>query len=265
MTEKNRIGILISKIGSNMNAIVNACQAGYVSADVAFVGSDNPNAAGLIWAESQEIPTFVVDFLQIHEDFLKNKLRDLPSDQFVGTVYTKSVFVHNWFAGNMKKQFEYLRCKIVAEDQLLTKIKEYKIDLLVLAGYMQVCTSHFIDEVNHGDDDPRIMNIHPALLPAFPGTDGYSDTMNYGSKVGGCTVHFVDYDEDTGPIIGQRGFPILEGWDLDTLKGFGLTQEWELYPYCIQLFAQGRLKIVKQKYRGKDRKVVKILEEREVK
>ncbi len=87
------------------------------------------------------------------------------------------------------------------------------------------------------------MNIHPALLPAFPGTDGYGDTFRYGCKVGGCTVHFVDYGEDSGPIIGQRALAIEPGDTLETVKAKGLELEWELYPACIQLYAQNRLKV----------------------
>ncbi len=62
------------------------------------------------------------------------------------------------------------------------------------------------------------MNIHPALLPSFPGTDGYGDTFRYGCKIGGCTVHFVDYGEDTGPIIGQKAFEIADGDTLEDVK-----------------------------------------------
>ena len=89
------------------------------------------------------------------------------------------------------------------------------------------------------------MNIHPALLPAFPGTDGYGDTFHYGCKVGGCTVHFIDYGEDSGPIIGQRSFPIDPEDSLETIRKKGLLEEWLLYPECIQLFAQNRLRIRK--------------------
>jgi phosphoribosylglycinamide formyltransferase-1 len=86
------------------------------------------------------------------------------------------------------------------------------------------------------------MNIHPALLPAFPGVDGYGDTFRYGCKVGGSTVHFIDYGEDTGPIIGQRVFPITPDDTIDSIRKRGLKLEWELYSECIRLFAEGRLK-----------------------
>jgi phosphoribosylglycinamide formyltransferase-1 len=108
------------------------------------------------------------------------------------------------------------------------------------------------------------MNIHPALLPSFPGTDGYGDTYRYGCKIGGCTVHFVDYGEDSGPIIGQKAFEIDGDDTIETIKKKGLKLEWELYPQCVQLFAEGRLKIVNRSYRLKNGKkatktVVKVM------
>jgi phosphoribosylglycinamide formyltransferase-1 len=93
------------------------------------------------------------------------------------------------------------------------------------------------------------MNIHPALLPAFPGTDGYGDTWRYGCAIGGCTVHFVDYGEDTGPIIDQAVVSV-RGDSLEKFKERGLDAEHELYPRCIQWFAQGRLKVVERIVEG---------------
>jgi phosphoribosylglycinamide formyltransferase-1 len=96
--------------------------------------------------------------------------------------------------------------------------------------------------------------------------DGYGDTFRYGCKVGGCTVHFIDYGEDSGPIIGQRAFPILETDTLDDVKRKGLEQEWRLYPECIQHFAEKRLKTVKMTHTLDDgqvyqRTVVKIAQD----
>jgi phosphoribosylglycinamide formyltransferase-1 len=76
--------------------------------------------------------------------------------------------------------------------------------------------------------------------------DGYGDTFRYGCKVGGCTVHFIDYGEDSGPIIGQRAFPIAPGDSLDVVKANGLREEWALYPECIQLYAEDRLRVVRR-------------------
>jgi phosphoribosylglycinamide formyltransferase-1 len=96
------------------------------------------------------------------------------------------------------------------------------------------------------------MNIHPALLPSFPGVDGYGDTYRYGCKVGGCTVHFVDYGEDTGPIIGQKAFEIQPEDTLAIVREKGLKLEWELYPACIALFAEDRLRVVSKTYTLQD-------------
>ena len=147
---------------------------------------------------------------------------------------------------------------------LLEKMKKYPFDLLVLAGFMRNLTPYFIDRVNTNPDDPRIMNIHPALLPAFPGIDGYGDTFRYGCKIGGCTVHFVDYGEDSGPIIGQKAYSILEDDTIESVKEKGMKLEWALYPECIRLYAEGRLKTVRMLYvlrsgRKIHRTIVKIL------
>jgi phosphoribosylglycinamide formyltransferase-1 len=134
-------------------------------------------------------------------------------------------------------------------------MKPYAFDLLVLAGFMRNLTPYFIDRVNTDPNLPRIMNIHPSLLPAFAGTDGYGDTWRYGCKVAGCTVHFVDYGEDTGPIIGQRAFPISEEETLETIRQRGLKLEWRLYSECIQHYARQRLKVVKKTHStGRGRK-----------
>ena len=164
----------------------------------------------------------------------------------------------------------FLTSRVTAESRLLKAMAPYDVDLLALAGYMRTLTPYFIDRVNTDAEHPRIMNIHPALLPAFPGTDGYGDAFRFGCKVAGCTVHFVDYGEDTGPIIGQKAFPIEKNDTLDTVREKGLKLEWVLYPECIDLFAQGRLKIVEMTYKrpGKRQKmkrtVVKILPGRAV-
>jgi phosphoribosylglycinamide formyltransferase-1 len=158
----------------------------------------------------------------------------------------------------------FIITRAVAEAKLIDEMRHYPFDLLVLAGYMRNLSPYFIERVNTDPDIPRIMNIHPALLPAFPGVDGYGDTFRYGCKIGGCTVHFVDYGEDSGPIIGQKVYEILEDDTIDSIRAKGLKLEWALYPECVKLFAQGRLKTVRRSYELKDgrkmqRTVVKIL------
>jgi len=143
-------------------------------------------------------------------------------------------------------------------------MKNYPFDLLVLAGFMRNLTPYFIDRVNTTPGRPKIMNIHPSLLPSFPGVDGYGDTFRYGCKIGGCTVHFVDYGEDSGPIIGQKAYEISEGDTIESVREKGLKLEWALYAECVKLFAEGRLKTIRMSYNLKSgkkmhRTVVKIL------
>src|SRR6185436_5279638 len=89
----------------------------------------------------------------------------------------------------------------------------------------------------------RVLNIHPALLPAFPGLESWKQVLDYGAKVAGCTVHFVNAGMDTGPIILQAAVPVLENDTAETLHARIQEQEHRLYPQAIRLFAEGRLKI----------------------
>ena len=112
------------------------------------------------------------------------------------------------------------------------------VDLVVLAGYMKLVAPGFIDAFSG-----RIMNIHPALLPSFPGEQGVKDALEHGVKVSGVTVHFVDKGLDTGPIIVQEAVPVEEDDDVETLHNRIHLAEYRAYPLAIRLFAQGRLLI----------------------
>jgi phosphoribosylglycinamide formyltransferase-1 len=247
MTKRINIGILISGSGTNMDAIIKACEDGIINGDVIFVGSDNPKARGLEKAGNKNIPTFVVDYSEIIRSFKQNPDDSfLPADFDLDDIRAKqSIFKKG---AEADKVALFLKTRAMAEARLLEKMKPHPFDLLVLAGFMRNLTPYLIDRVNTVPGKPKIMNIHPALLPAFPGTDGYGDTFRYGCKVGGCTVHFIDYGEDSGPIIGQRAFPITETDSIETIRKKGLALEWELYPECIRLFAQDLLYIVKMTY-----------------
>lgn len=263
MDKNFNIGALISGSGTNLQAIIDSCETGKIKGKLAFVGSDNPDAKGLERARGNKIPTFVVDYSSIIKQFKTKKDKTmLPDDYNFDDLLSKQAVMLE--STTIKKTETFIMTRAIAEKELLDKMKPYPFDLLVLAGFMRNLTPYFIDRVNTDPDHPRIMNIHPALLPAFPGTDGYGDTFQYGCKVGGCSVHFIDYGEDTGPIIGQKVFQIENDDTLDTIKKKGLALEWELYPECINLFAESRLKIVKMPYilkNGKEREraVVKIL------
>ena len=263
MKKNIRIGVLISGGGTNLQAIMDACESGEIRGSIVFIGSDNPNAAGLKRGEIKNIPTFVVDYPSIIETFKKNPEQVIPPDDFdLHDIVTKQTFLPA--DADVKTVKGFFITRAVAEAALLDKMRNYPFDLLVLAGFMRNLTPYFIDRVSTVPGQPKIMNIHPALLPAFPGSDGYGDTFRYGSKVGGCTVHFVDYGEDTGPIIGQKAYSISEDDTLESVKQKGLKLEWSLYPECVKLFAEGRLKTVRKSYvlkNGKTihRTVVKIL------
>ena len=247
MRAKIRIGALISGGGSNLQAIIDACANGNINGQLTFIGSDNPQAAGLKRAAKYNIPSFVVDYSAIIRKFKADPSRiTLPDDFDIDELSSKQSIVHGQRDANRVKYF--LTTRALAEAKLLEEMRPFPFDLLVLAGFMRNLSPYFIDRINLDRNNPRIMNIHPALLPAFPGVDGYGDTFRYGCKVGGCTVHFIDYGEDTGPIIGQRAFPIVAEDTVDSIRKKGLALEWELYPKCIQLFAEGRLKTVKNTF-----------------
>jgi len=124
-------------------------------------------------------------------------------------------------------------------DALLVKeLRERNVDLVCLAGFMRIITPVLIRAFPN-----RILNIHPSLLPAFPGLHVQKKALNHGVKFSGCTVHFVDEDMDTGPIIIQAVVPILDSDTEDSLSERILKQEHKIYSRAIQLFAEGRLKI----------------------
>ncbi len=255
MHKKIRIGALISGGGTNLQAIIDSCESGKIDGEIVFVGTDNPDASGLERAKNHGINTFTVDYSSIIQSLKKEPEKIAPPKDFdIDDLYAKqSLFSDD--ADPEKVKF-FMVSRAIAEAKLLEEMAPYPFDLLMLAGFMRTLSPYFIDRVNKEADHPRIMNIHPALLPSFPGTDGYSDTFRYGCKVGGCTVHFIDYGEDSGPIIGQKAFQIQPDDTIATIKKKGLELEWELYPECIQLFAQGRLKIVNRSYPTKDGKKI---------
>ena len=258
-----RIGALISGTGTNLKAILNACQQGQIDGKVVFIGSDNPKAAGLQLGHQAGIDSFVVDYRAIERRYrAAPTFAEVPPDFELDDIRRKQ----NLFPENVdqRKVAQFLTGRSIAERHLLRQIQAHRFDLLVCAGFMRVLTPYFIDRVNTDPDQPRIMNIHPALLPAFPGVDGYADTFRYGCKIAGCTVHFIDYGEDTGPIIAQRAFEIGDHDTIDSVKEKGLALEWQVLPQCIQLFAQGRLQLQRCAFELKggvhfERKVVKIL------
>ncbi len=126
------------------------------------------------------------------------------------------------------------------ETELLKNLEG--VDLVILAGFMRILSADFVKHY-----EGRIMNIHPSLLPAFPGAHAHRDVLAYGAKISGCTVHFVDEGTDSGPIILQAAVEVKETDTEETLAARVLKQEHKIYPLAIKLFAEGRLNIVGRK------------------
>ena len=114
------------------------------------------------------------------------------------------------------------------EREIIAALCEQRVELVCLAGYMRLLSPCFIDAFRG-----RILNIHPSLLPAFPGLDAQRQALEHGAKVSGCTVHFVDETLDGGPIIAQRTVPVLEGDTVETLSARILEQEHILYAEAV--------------------------------
>ena len=122
--------------------------------------------------------------------------------------------------------------------QVIHVLEEKRVDLVCLAGFMRLLSPSFIQAFRN-----RILNIHPSLLPAFPGLDAQRQALEYGVKVSGCTVHFVDEGLDSGPIILQAVVPVLDGDTEDSLSARILEQEHQIYSKAIQLVIDGQIRI----------------------
>jgi phosphoribosylglycinamide formyltransferase-1 len=122
--------------------------------------------------------------------------------------------------------------------KIAEELKKRHVELVVLAGFMRIVGKPLIDAFPN-----RIMNIHPALLPAFPGLHGQKQAIEYGAKISGCTVHFVDEGMDTGPIIIQAAVPVLQDDTEESLSERILTFEHKIYPEAIRLFSEGRIEV----------------------
>ncbi len=124
---------------------------------------------------------------------------------------------------------------------MVEAVKNHNIDLVVLAGYMRILTPIFLDAFAN-----KVINVHPAILPSFPGAHGAQDACAWGVKVSGCTVHFVDEKIDHGPIIAQAVVPVLANDDANTLQQRIQSMEHRIYPQVLQWFADKRV-VVKQR------------------
>lgn len=124
------------------------------------------------------------------------------------------------------------------EEALVGELEARKTDLVVAAGYMRILTPYFVRQYKN-----RIINIHPALLPSFPGVDAQKQALHYGVKITGCTAHFIDEGTDTGPIILQKAIAVEENDTVGSLSKRILIEEHRVLPEAVKLFCEGRLRV----------------------
>ena len=128
------------------------------------------------------------------------------------------------------------------EREMVSEIEKRHITLVVLAGFMRMLTPYFVNTYKG-----RLINIHPALLPSFPGTHAHRDALAYGVKVTGCTIHFVDVGMDNGPVIYQKAVPVMEDDTEETLSKRVLVEEHKYLPMVVKYFFEGRLRVEDRK------------------
>ena len=189
------IAVLVSGRGSNLQAIIDSIESGFLKASIAVVISDTGDAYALERARKHGIDAIFVD----------------------------------------PRRFER---KELFEEEVLRTMKGHCIDLVLLAGYMRVLGKTLLAPYKG-----RILNIHPALLPAFIGLHAQKQAFDHGVKVAGCTVHFVDETLDSGPIILQRCVEVKEDDTIETLTQRILEEEHKIYPLAVKLFIENRFRI----------------------
>ncbi|MDH5669843.1 MAG: phosphoribosylglycinamide formyltransferase [Nitrospira sp.] len=194
-----RVAVLASGRGSNLQAIIDAVEAGQVQANIVAVISNKKESMALERARTHGLPDVFVD----------------PKP----------------FAGLPDSRAAYDRA-------LLEILEKNQVELVLLAGYMKIITAVLVDAYAN-----RMMNIHPSLLPSFPGLDVQKKAIDWGCKLAGCTVHFVTEGVDEGPIILQAAVPILDDDTPEILAARILVQEHKIYPRAVRLFAEGRLRV----------------------
>ncbi len=198
-----RVGVLASGGGTNLQAILDGCASGRLDATVAVVVSNVPGAGALDRARRAGAAAEVVPSKGVAD----REAYDLG---------------------------------------LVERLRAHRVDLVCLAGYMRFVSPVFLRAFGPTPDTrgcPRVMNVHPGLLPSFPGLHSQRQALAYGARLAGCTVHFVDEGCDTGPIIVQAVVPVLPDDDEAALSARILVQEHRIYPQAVQWFAQGRLSL----------------------
>lgn len=184
-----------------------------------------------------------------------SNLRSILESERKGSlgIATVSLIVSNkQDAKGLKYSEEYNKEAVILENsynsreeydkQLATILHKHDIDLIVLAGFMRILTPFFINKFNN-----RIVNIHPSLLPAFPGLNAQKQALDYGVKISGCTVHFVIEETDAGPIILQKAVKISSNDTVESLSQKILKNEHEILPLALKLISEGKVSIKERK------------------
>ena len=195
MTQRTRLGVLVSGSGTNLQALLEATNAPDYPAEVAAVLSNVPGVQALERAAAAGVPTAVVEH---------------------GRFPSRDAF----------------------DARLVEVLREHRCELICLAGFMRLVGAHFLHAF-----PGRVLNIHPALLPAFPGLHGARQALAQGAKLAGCTVHFVDEGVDSGPTIAQAAVPVLPDDDEASLSARIQAQEHRLYPLAVRWVAEGRVTV----------------------
>ncbi|HTN54372.1 MAG TPA: phosphoribosylglycinamide formyltransferase [Anaeromyxobacter sp.] len=198
-----RLGVLASGGGTNLQSLLDACAAGRIDGRVAVVISNVPGAGALERARKAGVPAVVLASKGVADR----------------TAYD---------AG------------------LVEALRAQGVDLVCLAGYMRLVTPAFLSAFGPSPATrgcPRVLNVHPGLLPSFPGLHAAGQAIRYGARISGCTVHFVDEGTDTGPIVVQAAVPVVPGEEEAALVARIQALEHRLYPQAVQWLAQGRLSL----------------------
>jgi phosphoribosylglycinamide formyltransferase-1 len=231
--QKLRLAVLISGGGTNLQAMIDRSIAGTLNGEIAVVLSDRAEAGGLQRAAKANIPAFHVDY-KAFAKYGSGEIEKMELPVDLADLDRKQKILKN--SDPLERRAKLARL-VLAEHELIRVIDSYRPDYVCLTGFMRLVTPYFINHFNA--QGFRILNIHPSLLPSFPGRYGYEDTFGYGCRWGGITVHFVDEGEDTGPIIAQAVYPIWADDDIGKVRERGLQLEYELYSQVINWLAQG--------------------------
>lgn len=185
-------------------------------------------------AERCQDPTFPAELACL--------ITDDPTAQAVAIAEAMGVSWHGVDAGEKRG-----RLRPGAETEIVRRCEDARADLVFLAGFMRILGGELLERF-----EGRIINIHPSLLPSFKGLNAQRQALEYGVKVAGCTVHFVDASVDGGPIIAQAVVPVHDGDDVDALRARILEQEHRIIVRAVELFARGALRVEGRRVTGAD-------------